>query len=110
MVNDDWQQGPGLTDRLLTPLEAAQYLNCSGSFLAKQRMRGTGPEFIRIGRAVRYSRSALDAWKAANTRVSTAEYDCSPATRKTVKSNRPARSKSQERSSTTVHRNTSQST
>jgi hypothetical protein len=40
-------------------------LNCSGSFLAKERMRGTGPEFIRIGRAVRYSRSALDVFGSA---------------------------------------------
>ena len=62
---------------LLTTLEAAEDLNCSASFLAKQRMRGTGPEFIRIGRAIRYSRSALDAYKATNTRVSTSEYDFS---------------------------------
>ena len=62
-------------DPLLTTSQAAEDLNCSGSFLAKERMRGTGPEFIRIGRAIRYSRSALDAYKAANTRVSTSEHD-----------------------------------
>jgi hypothetical protein len=27
-------------------------------------MRGTGPEFIRIGRGIRYSRTALEAYKA----------------------------------------------
>ena len=42
----------------------------SESFLAKARMRGTGPAFIQIGRAVRYSRSALETYKAEQTRIS----------------------------------------
>jgi excisionase family DNA binding protein len=61
-------------DPLFTPNEVAEYLNCSVSFLAKERMKGTGPAFVRIGRAIRYSRSALDSYKAANTRVSTSQY------------------------------------
>jgi hypothetical protein len=35
---------------LLTPAEAAKFLRISESWLAKARMRGDGPPFIRIGR------------------------------------------------------------
>jgi hypothetical protein len=97
-------------DPLLTTLEAAGNLNCSGSFLAKERMRGTGPEFIRIGRAIRYSRSALDAYKAANTRVSTSEYDVPRGAHDALKSNRRTRPKCPEGVSTSIHRHISRST
>jgi hypothetical protein len=43
----------------------------SESFLAKSRMSGTGPAYIQMGRAVRYSRSELQAYTAARTRTST---------------------------------------
>ena len=60
-------------DLLLTSKEAAAELKVSESFLAKARMRGTGPAFIQLGRAVRYSRSALEAYKALQTRISTSQ-------------------------------------
>src|SRR4029453_19411013 len=58
---------------LLTTEEAAAELKVSESFLAKARMRGTGLAFIQIGRAVRYSRAALEAYKALQTRISTSQ-------------------------------------
>ena len=58
---------------LLTSKEAADELKVSESFLAKARMRGTGPAFIQIGRAVRYSRAALETYKALQTRISTSQ-------------------------------------
>jgi len=39
---------------LLTPKEAAGLLKVSTSWLAKARMRGDGPPYIRFGRAIRY--------------------------------------------------------
>jgi hypothetical protein len=60
-------------DLLLTSKEAAEELKVSGSFLAKARMRGTGPAFIQIGRAVRYSRAALETYKTLQTRISTSQ-------------------------------------
>ena len=60
-------------DPLLRPKEAAQELKVSESFLAKARMRGTGPAFIQLGRAVRYSRSALETYKSLQTRISTSQ-------------------------------------
>jgi Helix-turn-helix domain len=58
---------------LLTSKEAAAELKVSESFLAKARMQGTGPAFIQIGRAVRYSRSALETYKSLQTRISTSQ-------------------------------------
>ena len=41
-------------DPLLHPKEAAKILNVSLSWLAKARLSGTGPRFVKIGRSVRY--------------------------------------------------------
>ncbi len=60
-------------DLLLTSKEAADELKVSESFLAKARMRGTGPAFIQLGRAIRYSRSALETYKSLQTRISTSQ-------------------------------------
>jgi predicted DNA-binding transcriptional regulator AlpA len=58
-------------DRLLTPKEAAAFLKVSISWLAKARMRGDGPPYVKIGRTVRYPESGLHAFLAANTKRST---------------------------------------
>jgi len=55
------------------PREAADYLRSSESTLAKKRLNGDGPPFVRIGRAIRYRRSDLDAWMARSVRRSTSE-------------------------------------
>lgn len=60
-------------DALLTPLEAAERLKVSVSFLAKARMSGLGPRFVRIGRVVRYTEAALRDFMAAQTRTSTSQ-------------------------------------
>jgi hypothetical protein len=44
---------------VLTPKEAAVRLKVSLSWLAKARMRGDGPPFIRVGRSIRYAEAAL---------------------------------------------------
>jgi excisionase family DNA binding protein len=74
-------------DLLLTTKEAADELKVSESFLAKARMQGTGPAFVQLGRAVRYSRSALEAYKASQTRVSTSQRQM--LMRPTIRKNRP---------------------
>jgi len=48
------QQRP--PEEMLTAAEAARILKVSESWLAKARMRGEGPPFIRLGRSVRYVR------------------------------------------------------
>jgi len=58
---------------LLTAAEAAPALKVSLSWLAKARMRGDGPPFIKVGRAIRYSEIALLQWMKARQRFSTSE-------------------------------------
>jgi predicted DNA-binding transcriptional regulator AlpA len=63
----------GGIERLLTPKEAAHLLRVSLSWLAKARMRGDGPPYIKVGRAIRYSEAALIQWMKSNQRTSTSQ-------------------------------------
>ena len=54
---------------MLTTKEAARYLGLAPATLNKWRVYGTGPTFIKLGRAVRYHRSDLDAYTASNTHL-----------------------------------------
>jgi predicted DNA-binding transcriptional regulator AlpA len=60
-------------ERLLMVSEAADFLRLSQSWLAKSRMRGDGPPFVKIGRAIRYRESSLVQWLKSNQRRSTSE-------------------------------------
>jgi excisionase family DNA binding protein len=56
-----------MTDReLLTPDEAADYLQLSPRLLQQWRYVGRGPRFVKAGHAVRYRRADLDAWLDAH--------------------------------------------
>ena len=59
---------------LLMPKEAAKLLKVSLSWLAKARMRGDGPSYIRVGRSIRYSEAALLQWMKSRQRLSTSEH------------------------------------
>ena len=58
---------------LLTPKEAAVLLKVSVSWLAKARMRGDGPPYIKVGRSIRYSEAAVIQWMKSRQRLSTSE-------------------------------------
>ena len=58
---------------LLTAKEAAVRLKVSLSWLAKARMRGDGPPYMRIGRSIRYAEAALIQWMKSRQRLSTSE-------------------------------------
>jgi predicted DNA-binding transcriptional regulator AlpA len=60
-------------ERLLPPGEAANFLRLSTSWLAKARMSGDGPPYVKLGRSVRYRESALVQWLKSRTRLSTSE-------------------------------------
>jgi predicted DNA-binding transcriptional regulator AlpA len=64
---------PPLSFVLLTPKETADRLKVSLSWLAKARMNGDGPPYIRVGRSVRYSETALLQWMKSRQRLSTSE-------------------------------------
>lgn len=61
------------TSALLSVEQAARFLNLSASSLAKSRVRGDGPAFVKLGAAVRYRRADLEAFIAAGVRRSTSE-------------------------------------
>ena len=64
-----------MSDAFMTADEAATYLRLSKSTLAKLRLYGGGPIFIRVsGRKIVYQRDELDAWMRAREHRSTAEY------------------------------------
>jgi hypothetical protein len=58
---------------VLTPKDAARFLRLSTSWLAKARMRGDGPPFVKLGRSVRYGEGALAQWMKSRMRLSTSE-------------------------------------
>ena len=60
-------------EHLLTPKDAANLLRLSDSWLAKARMRGDGPPYVKLGRAIRYREGALLQWLRSRQRSSTSE-------------------------------------
>lgn len=59
----------------IKPPEAAEILGISVDTLARWRCQGFGPTFHKMGRAVRYDREAVEAWKASRKVSSTSEAD-----------------------------------
>jgi predicted DNA-binding transcriptional regulator AlpA len=63
-----------MTDkRYLSPIETARHLRLSNSWLAKSRLTGDGPPFIKAGRSVLYDLADLDEWMCARKRTSTSD-------------------------------------
>jgi excisionase family DNA binding protein len=56
---------------MMTTSEAAEHLQLSAAYLNKMRVAGSGPVFMKLGRAVRYGQADLDAWVAARRFLST---------------------------------------
>ena len=63
---------PPADRKFLTTKEAADRVRLSESALEKKRVDGTGPVFVKLGKAVRYEVTALDEWIAAGRHRSTA--------------------------------------
>lgn len=64
-----------MSSELLTVSEAARRLKLSESFLNQARSAGGGPAYVRLGRAIRYRESDIDAWVAERGARSTSEYE-----------------------------------
>jgi predicted DNA-binding transcriptional regulator AlpA len=60
-------------ERLLTARDAANLQRLSQSWLAKARMRGDGPPYVKLGRSIRYGEGALVEWMKSRQRLSTSE-------------------------------------
>jgi len=73
MTNIDTETARTAPRVAFTTREAAQYLGLAVSTLNKWRCHGGGPEFLKLGRAVRYRRDDLDHFLATRMFSSTAE-------------------------------------
>ena len=62
-----------MSERLLVTKEAARRLGLSPQTLARWRVQGKGPTFLKIGRSVRYEPHAIDAFIAGRARTSTSD-------------------------------------
>lgn len=63
-----------MTDEVMNPMEAAEYLKISRPFLSKLIKEKKIP-FMKIGRGYRFTRTSLNEW--INERLSLAENPCS---------------------------------
>jgi predicted DNA-binding transcriptional regulator AlpA len=55
------------TSELLDTSQVAALFGSTPQFVEKLRSTGRGPEFLRIGRLVRYKRTAIEAWLEKQT-------------------------------------------
>ena len=53
------------------PKDVARHMGVSAKTLAQWRYLGVGPEFVKVGRNVRYRWSDVQAWLASQRRSST---------------------------------------
>jgi hypothetical protein len=60
-------------EKVHTTKETAVRLKVSESFLAKQRVSGGGPKYIKVGRVVRYPETAINEYLSAHVRTSTSD-------------------------------------
>ena len=62
-------------NELIDTIEAAQHLRVSRQTLAKWRLQGFGPKFIRCGRKILYRAEDIALWLDGRTAASTTEAD-----------------------------------
>ena len=65
---------PDRTDHVVTTETAAHLLGMSAIALARWRVTGTGPKFLKLGRSVRYRVGDLKTWMAEQEYGSTSAY------------------------------------
>ena len=73
-LNQVLKADPDYLDRLVSEAEAAELLGYTPRALQNWRVRGGGPEYIRVSaRSIRYRRRELLAWSDARTCRTTSE-------------------------------------
>ena len=71
MDNETFEDSDPLLD---TDFVAHQILKCTANWLERLRCEGRGPAYVKIGRLIRYRRSAIDQWLAENTVAPTEKF------------------------------------
>lgn len=60
---------------LLTEMQASLFLGVPQRTLQAWRLRGGGPQFVKLGRLVRYRQRDLEAWLDCNTFIHTSAVE-----------------------------------
>lgn len=71
-------------EKIHTTKETAGRLKVSESFLAKKRVSGGGPRYIKMGRVVRYTETAISEYLSTRLRASTSDAGPTAGTRNDV--------------------------
>lgn len=58
---------------LLTQQQVSEYLGKSKAWAERSRWDGSGPRFVKVGKAVRYRAEDVRDWLESNLRCSTSE-------------------------------------
>ena len=67
-------------ERLLTPIQAADFLSLTPRWLEMKRYHGDGPPFVRVSaRCIRYRLSDIEDWVDCRIRTSTSDLGQNPA-------------------------------
>jgi predicted DNA-binding transcriptional regulator AlpA len=67
-------------ERLLTPIQAADFLSLTPRWLELKRYHGDGPPFVRVSaRCIRYRLSDIEDWVSCRIRTSTSDLGQNPA-------------------------------
>lgn len=56
---------------LMKPAQVAEWLKVTPAILANWRYLGTGPQFIKLGKSIRYAERDVETWLDNNTRQQT---------------------------------------
>lgn len=64
-----------MATNLITPKQLAAIFGVNENTLAKWRLQGVGPKFVKIQRHVRYAANDVDHWTNERTFASTTEAD-----------------------------------
>jgi predicted DNA-binding transcriptional regulator AlpA len=73
METKDSTSAQEISTRYFNTKQAAEYLSLSYQYLEIARHKGTGPQYIKLAKAVRYRREDLDGWMSDHLRKHTAE-------------------------------------
>ena len=60
-----------MSDRFFTPEKLSEELEIPTSTLAKWRLYGGGPRYVKMGKNIRYERSDVDQWVESQKRRTT---------------------------------------
>jgi predicted DNA-binding transcriptional regulator AlpA len=64
--------------RMLDTHGAAEYTGFARSTMAKQRLRGDGPPYVKVGGKILYPLEELDAWLDSQPRLTSTAFQAAP--------------------------------